>query len=376
MSKAKLRVIFITPGGRTSRGGMGSMADYLIQACQSLFPEVEIRVLDSYGHGRSWVMPLCFLRTFFSLGLACIVRKPHLVHLNLAAYGSTARKLLLMHLAHLFRVPTLLHIHASEFIPFCESLSPRMRRVLIASLARAGRIVVIGEYWRRYFVETLGLSPDKVVVVYNAVPIAPEVPARPAGSGCRILALGLLGPRKGTGDLLEALATPEMRSLSWTAVIAGNGAVEQSRERAKALGLSERVEFPGWVGKPQVRELLKAADVFVLPSHNEGLPVAILEAMGAGLPVVTTPVGAITELVATEQTGLIVPPGKPAELAAALARLVASPELRRTFGDAGRKRVESQFQITQMATRFVTLYRELASNASSSGEPMMNSMPR
>jgi len=340
---------------------MGRMAQYLTQEFQRQCPELVIRVLDSYGPGRAALMPFYFLKCFIALGVQCLVRRPDVVHLNLAAHGSTLRKLLLMRLVHAFHVPTLLHIHASKFVPFCESLGPRSRKLLVASLSRASRIVVIGDYWRRYLVETLGVPAEIVLVIHNAVPL-PAPPAPRAGNvQCRIVALGLLGARKGTPELLDALAAPGMRELDWEAVIAGNGAVETSRERAAALGLANRVEIPGWIDAATVADLLARADIFVLPSHNEGLPVSILEAMGAGLPVVTTPVGAIPELVIADETGFLVPAGSASALAAALTELVRKPELRMRLGKNGRDRVERHFRIEVIGERFLTIYRALVS---------------
>lgn len=356
-----MRVVFITSGGTTSRGGMGRMALYLTQEFQRRHVALRVRVLDSYGPGHAALMPFYFLKCFIGLGMLCIVRRPDLVHLNLAAHGSTLRKLLLMRLAQTFRVPTILHIHASKFIPFCESLGPGSRRLLIQSLSRASRIVVIGEYWRRYLVETLGVAPEIVMVIHNGVPLRAAAAPRAGNVRCRILALGLLGPRKGTYELLDALAAPAMRELNWEAVIAGNGTVETSRERAAALGLADRVQIPGWVDAATVSRLLATADIFVLPSHNEGLPVAVLEAMAAGLAVVTTPVGAIPELVIAEETGILVPPGSASALSGALAELVRNPDLRVRLGKNARERVETRFRIEVTAERFVTLYRTLTS---------------
>jgi glycosyltransferase involved in cell wall biosynthesis len=362
MSNKELRVIFITPGGITSRGGMGRMAQYLTEEFQR-HPALRVRILDSYGPGRSILMPFYFLRSYIALGIMCLGRWPDLVHLNLAAHGSTLRKLLLMRLAGAFGVPTLLHLHASKFIPFCEALGPRSRRALVGSLSRASRIVVIGNYWRRYLVEALGVPAELVTVIHNAVPL-PALPARhPSSARRRIVALGLLGPRKGTPELLDALATPAMRELDWEAIIAGNGEVEASRARAAALGLADRVQIPGWVDPATVSALLASADIFVLPSHHEGLPVAILEAMASALPVVTTPVGAIPEIVVAHETGLLVPPGAVEALAAALADLVKNPELRARLGKNARARIERDFRIEVIVERFLSIYRERAKRA-------------
>jgi glycosyltransferase involved in cell wall biosynthesis len=358
----KLRVFFISSGGTASRGGMGRMAYYLTQELERSHPLISVRVFDSYGPGPAALMPFYFAKCWITLAVLCVIRRPDVVHLNLAAYGSTLRKLLLMWLSRAFGVPTILHIHASKFIPVCDSLGPLPRKLLVASLSRASRIVVIGEYWKRYLVETLGVPRDIVVVIYNAVPLPPRPTRRAGGSPCLILALGLLGPRKGTPELLDALAASPMRDLPWKAVIAGNGEVESSRARAAELALSGKVEIPGWTDAAGVTDLLEAADIFVLPSHNEGLPVSILEAMAAGLPVVTTPVGAIPELV-TAETGILVPPGAVPELAQALAALVRSPEMRNGMGGRGRERMESLFRIEDAAARFVSIYRELAPRA-------------
>jgi glycosyltransferase involved in cell wall biosynthesis len=200
-------------------------------------------------------------------------------------------------------------------------------------------------------------------VIHNAVPL-PALPAPRAGSvRRRIVALGLLGPRKGTPELLDALGTPAMRELDWEAIIGGNGEVEASRARAAALGLADRVQIPGWVDPATVSALLAGADIFVLPSHHEGLPVAILEAMASGLPVVTTPVGAIPEIVVAHETGLLVPPGAVEALAAALADLVKNPELRARLGKNARALVERDFRIEVIAERFLSIYRERAKRA-------------
>jgi glycosyltransferase involved in cell wall biosynthesis len=167
--------------------------------------------------------------------------------------------------------------------------------------------------------------------------------AREAGGGpCRLLFLGRVGVRKGVADLLQALASPVLAAHSWHIDLAGDGDIEAYADRARALGLQDRVRFHGWTDPAP---LLARADILVLPSRNEGLPVAIIEAMAHGLPVVATPVGAIEEAVRHEQTGLIVPPRNPGALAAALARLIADPALRHRLGAAGRERYLAEFEI-------------------------------
>ena len=130
-------------------------------------------------------------------------------------------------------------------------------------------------------------------------------------------------------------------------------------EEIEALGLSGRVRLAG--ERRDVPELLAAADVFVLPSASEGLPVSVLEAMAAGLPVIASRVGGVPEQVSDGETGLLVEPGDPSDLTAALDRLIADPSLRRRLGAAGRARAEQAFDLDPFRRAHVELYsRELA----------------
>jgi glycosyltransferase involved in cell wall biosynthesis len=359
-ARQALRVIYITPGGTEGRGGMGRMARYLLVAFRSV-SDIEVQVLDSYGPGPFWKMPFYFLGCLAALSIACARGRVDVTHIHMSFGGSTLRKLALMRAAGLFGVPTVLHIHGSEFAVFCDRLSPRLRGMLAGTMARAARIVVIGNFWRQFVVERLGIEASKVVVVANGVPLPAATPRRRnSDDSCRIVYLGLLGPRKGTSDLLQALASPALRPLRWDAVIAGNGDVDAFRAEAAALELTDRVTFPGWVGPEEAQELLSSAGIFVLPSYNEGLPVAVLEAMAAAIPVVTTRVGAIPDLGIEGAAGFLVDPGSIKELADRLALLVGEAGLRAQMGANGRRRVERDFTIDSTAKRLAALYQETA----------------
>jgi glycosyltransferase involved in cell wall biosynthesis len=356
-SHSIVRVIYITPGGVEGRGGMGRMARYLLTAFRS-YSDIEIRVLDPYGPGPFWKMPFCFSGSLIALLVACLRRRVTVAHIHMAFGGSTFRKLVLLRAAGVFNVPAILHLHGSEFAVFCERLSPWLRGLMVRSMARAAHIVVIGNFWRQFLVEDLGIDDRKIVVIANGVPLPERPPAPPSDPVCRIIYLGALGRRKGTSDLLKALASPRLRTSAWQAVIAGNGDLETFRAEAASLGIADRVTFPGWVGPEEAQALLASAGVFVLPSYNEGLPVAVLEAMATAIPVVTTRVGAIPDLGIDGEAGFLIEPGAIDDLADRLALLIADPGLRRRFGDNGRRQVESNFTIESTARRLIALYRE------------------
>jgi glycosyltransferase involved in cell wall biosynthesis len=125
------------------------------------------------------------------------------------------------------------------------------------------------------------------------------------------------------------------------------------------LNLSDRVYLPGWQTAEQVHDLLDAADILFLPSHHEGLPMAILEAMASGVAVVASPVGAIPDAIVDGESGLLVPCGDVDALSKAILRLLRDPALRQRLASNARARFERLFTIDRTAAAVATVYREL-----------------
>jgi glycosyltransferase involved in cell wall biosynthesis len=142
-------------------------------------------------------------------------------------------------------------------------------------------------------------------------------------------------------------------------VIGGNGEIEKYRSLADAAGLGRRIDFLGWVDEADVDQWLNRASLFVLPSRAENQPVAILEAMARGLPVIATSIGAIPEQVLDGETGLLVPPGDSESLRAAIQTLLTSPDERTSMGVAARQRYEECFSIGRCARSLQMIYRSL-----------------
>jgi glycosyltransferase involved in cell wall biosynthesis len=177
-----------------------------------------------------------------------------------------------------------------------------------------------------------------------------------------LLVVAALVRRKGIDVLIDALARladERPRPLTW---IAGAGPERAALERrVRELGLGASVSFLG--ERSDVADLLAACDVFILPSRREGLGVAALEAMAAGRAIVATRAGGLPEAIEPERTGLLVPPGDPAALAAALARLLHDPALRARLGAQGPGRVAQSFRADAMVDAYEDLYFELLAEA-------------
>jgi glycosyltransferase involved in cell wall biosynthesis len=338
---------------------MASLVTHLANGLSARLPGVQVDVVDTYGPGAFWMMPFTLLVAAFRLVFAKIRRRADLVHVHMASDGSVPRKSLLALIATGLGLPTIIHLHGADFDEFVRSLAPGRRRLLVRVLERCAAVVVIGNHWRDVAVDELGLDPERVVMIHNGVPTWGPAREKTSGRAPLLLMVGELGPRKGTPELIAALGTSELRTRDWRAVLAGDGAVERARSDIASLGLSHRVSTPGWQSQQEVRRLLDTADIFVLPSHHEGLPMAILEAMASGTAVLATPVGAIPDAIVDGETGLLVQPGDVAGLTRALVRLLDDPELRERLAVGGRRRFEQSFTIDRTVDAVARLYQKL-----------------
>lgn len=168
-----------------------------------------------------------------------------------------------------------------------------------------------------------------------------------------IASVGRLDPQKNPLALIEAFAQVPVGRLA----MAGEGSLmEAAREKAERLGVEERVRFLGV--RADVAEMLSACDIFALASDWEGSPLAVLEAMAAGLPVVATAVGGVPELVEDGVTGILAPPGDVQALASALEALVGDPQRRREMGQAARER-SKRFEVSAMVEAYAALFEEM-----------------
>lgn len=250
------------------------------------------------------------------------------------------------------------HLHTMD--PTLRTRHLRLERVL-ARVTR--RVICCSAAVARHAVEVMRLPADLTVVVPNGIdppPAADRAAAlRAIGSpappvlGC----VGSLTAHKGQAVLLRAAAALP-RSACGTVVLIGDGPERGALEAlAAAIGLSDRVRFAG--ARPDARALLPAFDVAVVPStEREGMPLAALEAMDAGLPLVASRLGGLCEVIEHERSGLLVPPGDPAALAGALRAVLEQPGRARSLGEAARRSVETCYRAALMARRVEAIEEE------------------
>jgi glycosyltransferase involved in cell wall biosynthesis len=254
----------------------------------------------------------------------------------------------------LTRLPHVVHLH--------YSFGPWLGRAAVRTIRRAHHVVAVSEYVRQ---TTLlrGLSGDRVTTVPNLTSANPTVEvgreAKRAELGIAdddvvVIGVGRLDRGKGFTELVDAVSQLGDRHVQLLVCGASNHSPGHDREIARhaaELGLDSTVQFLGQ--RPDVPELMNAADVFCLPSHMEPFGLVYIEAMRAGLPVVALRSGGVPEIVVDGVTGLLSYPGDQHELVEHLATLVDDPDLRAAYGEAGRARLATHFDNDTIAARWM-----------------------
>lgn len=298
------------------------------------------------------------LRHFWRMVRWVVRFRPHVAYVPIAGtWSGVLRDLALVRIAKRSGARVVAHQHAGD-IHDVLARRGRDERLVRAGLARCDRILVLGERWRRLLVEYGVAAPVEVCPSTFRREVfargAAHRPAPRAGGTLGVLFVGQVGRRKGVLDLLEALRAVLDRGTEVTLTITGpaqlEGELGAALEARARLGLESRVELTGPLTGEALYDRFRAADLFALPSHNEGIPAVLYEAGAFGLPVLTTPVGAIPDLVRDGVTGVLVPPGDVAALAAALERLAGDAALRGRLGAALREEV-ARFHPDRVAER-------------------------
>jgi glycosyltransferase involved in cell wall biosynthesis len=320
-----------------------------------LFKRWAIEYLPTHGDrgaARNAGLALDALRRF-ALLLARYGRMP--VHLHLSARGSAARDAAFAAAAAAVRCPLVLQLHGAGFE---RSHGAALMRWLLESAA----CVLIAAESQRAWIRSLARNAHALCVPH---PVSSEVPAQAARANL-VLFLGRLEPGKGIFDLLEAVAALRAALPDVRLVCAGDGDRIAVARYAERLGIAEAVKFTGWVGPSGKRALLEAAAAFALPSYDEALPVSLLEAMAAGVPVVATAVGGIPEVVADGVSGYLVAPGDKASLERSLRRLLGDRALGERIGAAARETARLRFAPERALPQLEEIYRALGLAAAGS----------
>lgn len=263
-----------------------------------------------------------------------------ILHAHTAAGTDFKRTAIMVNIAKQSGLKVILHSHASSFKDYYRDSDEKIKKWIRTVLNKADILIVLSESWKEYFVY-IGVPEEKIIILHNIAAYPQLIEDKKDESQVRLLFLGELGLRKGVFDLLKAIGTHKDEFKGKIEVrIGGNKNEDQLQTAIKEYDIDKFVHFEGFVSGEQKIELLNWANVYVLPSFNEGLPISILEAMSYKMPIISTPVGGIPEVV-DDSNGILVEPGNSEQIYKAILTYVHDAGLIAKQGEESYKKVQT-----------------------------------
>lgn len=361
MKNKKMRVV--TVGSASSvKGGITSVITQIMGHNWDA-DGVDMGFVPTFAGGNALNKVTAFAGGYSRLLAKMIADKPDVLHIHMSHSGSFSRKYLVHKLCKFFNVADIIHLHSSGFVQFYAGASPEKKAQITELLTDCNAVVALGDEWGQRIKK---IAPKATVVVMNNTVAVPDEVSAQECDAVEFLYLGVLVRRKGVIDLLKAVQRLKDEGFfeKHKAVfnLGGTGECEiELKAFVNEHGMEGIVNFLGWVAGEGKKEQLKKNQVFVLPSYNEGLPIAILEAISYGMPVISTNVGSVAEAVRPEN-GYLYQPGDIDALYGAIKDILLHDEKRISMAKASRKLAEDVFDDKKYFARLKSLYQEVTTS--------------
>lgn len=335
-----------------SKGGVSSVIRMYEEA--GLLKHVHF--MASYTDGSPW-QKISWYTRFLSRYIKELItnRAIKVVHVHTASYGSFFRKCWVVLLARLFGKKSIIHMHGAGFNVFYNKMPFPVQSFIRSVLRSSDVLIALSSQWKTDLAR-ISAHPD-IRILYNPTILKKPVYDAPPSETVNFLFMGRLGQRKGVYDIIESAR--KLASDNIKIRLYGDGEIENIRQMVSVNGVQDKVAVCGWIDGSHKDQTYREANVLLLPSYHEGLPISILEAMAYGLPVLATDVGGISEAVKDGVNGFLIQPGECEKLAERIEELAVSPELRRTMGQRGYELAMEKFALPVIIRQLEALYDEL-----------------
>ncbi|MEO6287009.1 MAG: glycosyltransferase family 4 protein [Dyadobacter sp.] len=349
-------VLHIGPNYIRHKGGMGAV----IATYEKHVPE--FRFVASYEGNYNAILNI----PFFVVSLVkilwelCTQQEIKVLHIHGASFGSFYRKYLIFLLAkYVFGKKFVYHLHAAEFHTFYAETNSLAKKLVQHLINESDSIIVLSKSWENFILTNF--TPKQVSILPNPVEIPDNSMQKDLtdDSNISFLFLGRIGDRKGLFDLLDVISRNRgFYQDNITLTIGGDGEVEKLQAYIANHQLNGFVNYAGWVDGKLKHELLNACDILLLPSYNEGLPIAILEAMSYGKPIIASHVGGIPEVVKEGINGYLITPGDKNDLENKIDTVIHNKTMLNFMG-AESLRIVSSYDIREVLKQVQSIYKDL-----------------
>lgn len=347
-----MRVLIVGPSPNRSKGGMATVIREMLED-HDLNEKVELSCYESYIDGHFLRRLLYSIVVFLKF---CFTQKCYDVyHIHVASYGSTFRKAMYARVIKRWKKKLIIHVHGARYLVFYSQCSTRKQKRIVYFLQSADRVIALSDDWKNKFEESFGLT--------NCISVPNGINTTNFISGIcdldehrrEFTFLGRIGERKGVYDLVDAIEEVVKTNPDVKVYIAGDGEVDRLSAIIQEKGLKHNIDVIGWADYSRKITLFKKCATLILPSYNEGLPMAILEAMASGKAIISTTVGAIPEVI-SEENGVLIQPGDVKALADAIVLLSTDVNLLYTMSENNIRRIRAEFDMGIMHKKILECY--------------------
>lgn len=303
---------------------------------------------------RSAILKLIYaISGFFSF--LCHVWAYDIIHFHVSTSSSAMRKYLFHKIAKALHKKVVVHLHIGN--QFDDQLRSRLGAKAYQSLfERADAVVVLSKNIQKRLQELYQLG-DRVKVIYNPCSKVEDVHYQ--SDRYEILYAGILNENKGYAILLKAFARLSADYPQWKINLAGNGELEQALRLAQSLGITDQVNLLGWVSGKNKEQLFRRASIYCLASYNEGFPMAVLDALSHGLPVIVTTVGGLPDVLHDGENAFLFTPGDVEQLANKLGKLIKDEALRKNMSERSLDLAGGELSASHINQQITELYSSL-----------------
>jgi glycosyltransferase involved in cell wall biosynthesis len=341
--------VLVLATSRKTRGGVTSVVK--AHQKEKVWKKYHIKWIETHRDGNLSIKFYYFIAAL----LQYIILLPFydIIHIHLSEPPSAIRKSIFLGYAKLWEKKIIVHFHS--FSPN-TTIKSKYKKVYKYLFSKADCIIVLSEYWRKIITKEFVLK-DKVIILYN--PCTTEISAKLYLKKKEILYAGTINARKGYADLIRAFAGIAEKNIDWQLVFAGNGEIEQAKLLAKDLGIEKQTIFLGWVTGEVKDRAFKEASIFCLPSYAEGFPMAVLDAWAYELPVITTPVGGLPDIVKDGVNVLLFESGNIEQLTSQLEKMILDENLRKNIVMESSKLSEIIFNNKNISEQLINIYQSV-----------------
>lgn len=334
-------------------GGMWTVAETFISN-ERFNNEVELYYVATSTGGSIMKRIIKMLGGYLKIWVILQTKEIDIVHVHMAEKGSVYRKGVVVWLAKVFKKKVVIQMHAGPILVWYSGLSNINKKIVKEIFNKADQIFVLGNYWKKQL-STI-VNDRKMKVLYNGVQCPAQNPYDATGN--YILYMGLLKKEKGVYDLIDAIKVIEKKlPLNYIVYLCGVDKSGETLDYIKRLNLQRRIVTPGWINKSQRLEVFKDTRICVLPSYFEALSMTVIESMSYGIPVVTTNISTMSELLGDEIA--LISPGDVKGLANQILKLIGDRELCKRISNIEHSRVQQLFDVDKIMQKVVCYYRNI-----------------